>query len=417
MLTALYWLSINLYAAVLRIAAFFNPKAKLFVQGRKGLLQRMHYALINERRPRIWMHCASLGEFEQGRPILERLRAKYPQYAFVLTFFSPSGYEVRKDYDGADYVFYFPLDSPRNAKKFLSVIQPRLCLFIKYEFWYFLLSAIAKRDIPNVLVSAIFRKDQPFFKWYGTLHRRMLHSFTHIFVQDEASMYLLAKTGVQHASVSGDTRFDRVQQAMQQLQQLPVVEAFSQHSNVLVAGSTWPEDERFLQEVYTQQPVANFKLIIAPHEVADSRIADIERLFPGQTTRWTSGVDIDKKVLIIDTVGILFSVYAHAHSVWIGGGFGKEGVHNVLEAAIHGVPVSFGPVYHQYIEAKELIASGGGFEFSDPVKLALQLKAWQTDDYSYTQASEKAHDYVITHTGATAKVIAYLEAKKWLMVS
>jgi 3-deoxy-D-manno-octulosonic-acid transferase len=417
MLTALYWLSINLYAAVLRIASLFNPKARLFVQGRKGWLQRMHYALINERRPRIWMHCASLGEFEQGRPILEKLRAKYPQYAYVLTFFSPSGYEVRKDYDGADYVFYLPLDSPGNAEKFLSVIQPRLCLIVKYEFWYFLLSAIAKRDIPNVLVSAIFRQDQPFFKWYGALHRRMLHSFTHIFVQEERSLHLLLKAGVSHASVSGDTRFDRVQQAMQQLQALPAIESFCNGYNVLVAGSTWPDDERFLKNVLDKLETGTYKLVIVPHEVGEKHIADIERLFAGQTTKWSLGVNAEKQVLIIDTVGLLFSVYAYADTVWVGGGFGKDGVHNVLEPAIHGVPVAFGTVYDQFVEAKELIASGGGFEYNDPIRFANQLKAWQTDKYSYQQACEKAHECVITHTGATPRIIAYLEAKNWLITS
>ncbi|MCB0700193.1 MAG: 3-deoxy-D-manno-octulosonic acid transferase, partial [Chitinophagaceae bacterium] len=209
----IYWLAIRVYASSVAIASLFNPKAKLFVKGRRGLLNQIRYALINETRPRIWMHCASLGEFEQGRPLLERLRKEYNSHAIVLTFFSPSGYEVRKNYEGADYVFYLPLDSAYNAAKFIRLVQPKLCLFVKYDLWYFMLMKIAKVGTPLILISAIFRKDQPFFKWYGRLHRRMLHAFTHIFVQDAMSMQLLERAGVEHVNIGGDTRFDRVVEA------------------------------------------------------------------------------------------------------------------------------------------------------------------------------------------------------------
>lgn len=413
MLAAIYWLIINLYGGVLCLAAFFNPKARLFVDGRKGLLKQIRYALIDERRPRIWMHCASLGEFEQGRPLLEKLRARYPNYAFVLTFFSPSGYEVRKDYDGADYVFYLPLDTPGNVHKFLSVIQPKLCLFVKYEFWYFLLSRIARQDIPCILVSAIFRNNQPFFKWYGILHRRMLQCFTHIFVQNEASLHLLERINVQHATKAGDTRFDRVEEARQYVKPIPEIKAFAADDPLLIAGSTWPEDERFLARTLEQLP-NNYKLVLVPHEVDEAHIAMVEQLFAGDCCKWSDGVDTAKRVLIVDKVGMLFNLYGSAHVTWIGGGFGKEGVHNVLEAAVQEVVVAFGPIYHQFREAEQLIAYGGGFIFDDSQKFAQQLLAWQKDSFSYDTAASRAREYVLTEIGATAKIIAYLEAKKWL---
>src|ERR1044071_4959093 len=249
MSSAIYWLVISLYALAVRVTSVVHPKARLFIKGRKGLLGQIRYALIDERRPQIWMHCASLGEFEQGRPLLEEMRSKYPHYAFVLTFFSPSGFEARKDYKGADYVFYLPLDGPYNAGQFLKLVQPRLAIFVKYELWYFYLSELARHNIPAILISAIFRTDQPFFKWYGRLHRRMLHCFSHLFVQNAESVQLLHKAGVSNVTLAGDTRFDRVAEAAHHNEPLPVAQGFCRGAKILVAGSTWPDDEEFLQKL------------------------------------------------------------------------------------------------------------------------------------------------------------------------
>ncbi|PZF72510.1 3-deoxy-D-manno-octulosonic acid transferase [Taibaiella soli] len=408
----LYWLGINLYLLVLRIAALFHPKAKLFVKGRKGLLPQIKYALINERRPRIWMHCASLGEFEQGRPVLEQLRKDYPQFAFVLTFFSPSGYEVRKNYEGADYVFYLPTDSARNARLFLEYVQPKLCLFVKYDFWYYFLSAIGNRDIPLLLVSAIFRDNQGFFKWYGQLQRRMLFAFTHIFVQNSASQRLLQKIGYDSVTVSGDTRFDRVIEALDQpVKDLPKIRAFCNQHKILVAGSTWPDDERLLHKAFAQLP-ENWKLILVPHEVHEAHIYDLEKLWGDVAGKWSDETDwANKRVVIIDTVGLLLQLYRCGDIAWIGGGFGKAGVHNVLEPAVYGMPCLYGPVYHQFLEAIALVACGGGFEIESPEQLVNCIRYWETEPDAYTNASKAAAQYVKENAGATQKITSYLVAK------
>jgi 3-deoxy-D-manno-octulosonic-acid transferase len=407
--TALYRLAIAAYTTGVRIAAFFNPKAALFASGRKGLLDKMQLALASERRKRIWMHCASLGEFEQGRPVLEALRLQYPQHSIVLTFFSPSGYEVRKNYDGADYVFYLPMDTRANAAAFLDIVSPALCLFIKYEFWYFYLDTIHKRKIPAILLSAIFHKDQSFFKWYGSLFRHMLHAFSHIFVQDEHSKSLLHGIHISHVSTSGDTRFDRVIAAAAQAGTLPVAETFCADSKILVAGSTWPEDEAVLAKTL---PLLGhkWKLILVPHEIHDEHIEAIQKHFP-HALRWTSVNEespLDSaNVLIVDKVGLLMQLYRYGRVAWIGGGFGKEGVHNVLEAAVYGTPCLYGPIFHQFLEARELLEKGGAFSLSDPKEIAQTLNELD-DTRRYEQHASLAKDYVLSKTGATAIVVDYI---------
>lgn len=392
----------------------FHPKAKKFFAGRKHLLRNMRYALIDERRPRIWMHCASLGEFEQGRPVLEQLRKKHPDHAIVLTFFSPSGYEVRKDYEGADHVFYLPLDSVLNAKRFLQIIQPKLCLFIKYELWYFLLREVANKDIPALLVSAIFRPEQPFFKWYGRLHRRMLHCFTHIFVQDKASAELLGRIDVNNVTVSGDTRFDRVVEAAGKRVELPRAKEFCADKKIIVAGSTWKEDELLLQELMQKLP-PHYKLVLVPHEIDEAHLQQIEKLFGAAITRWTDA-DMSKRVFLVDKMGLLLSLYNYADVAWIGGGFGKEGVHNTLEAAVYSVPVTFGPVYEQYLEARELIAEGGAMSIDNAEVLAKTILQWEADKILYEQVADAAGSYVISKSGATKLVTDHIAVKNWLSV-
>lgn len=412
----IYWLAIRLYVLAVRVASLFNPKAKLFVKGRRKLLSNIKYALINERRPRVWMHCASLGEFEQGRPLLEALKKEYPNFAFVITFFSPSGYEVRKNYEGADYIFYMPVDSPSHARKFIDAVQPRLCLFVKYELWYYYLNLLAKKDIPVLLVSAIFRKDQAFFKWYGRLHRRMLNCFNHIFVQDEGSVQLLNRINVEHVSIGGDTRFDRVIKAKEHFEALPIAEKFCMGAKVIVAGSTWVEDEQILSDVLKVLP-QHWKLIIAPHEVHEKHINETLNLF-GDVVKWSewSDEDVNKSVLVIDSIGLLLNLYNYADVAWVGGAF-RTGLHNTLEAAVYGLPIIHGPEYNKFKEARELVAAGASFPINTSEYAIALINKWDTDSVAYNQTKDAARNYVIINAGATDRILTYLAEKKVLTVS
>ncbi len=415
----LYWLAVRLYVSIIRIASIFNPKARLFLQGRVGLLNTIKYALIDEQRPRIWIHCASLGEFEQGRPVIEHLREKYANYVLVLTFFSPSGYELRKDFEGVDHVFYLPVDSVSNAKKFLDYVQPELSVFVKYELWYYYLSNLAKRDMPTLLVAAIFRKNQPFFQWYGKLHRRMLHSFTHIFVQDDNSLKLLNTIGYTNASVGGDTRFDRVVSAQQKSPfEHEILEQFTTGKKVLVAGSTWPADERVLKQIAQQIP-EQWKIVLVPHEVHEAHLENIETDFKGKTIRWSQwdSVEADKQVLIVDKMGLLLRLYQIADVAWIGGGVGKTGLHNTLEAAVYGVPIVHGENYRKFKEARELIEAGASFVVNSPSAFITLIEKWEADNVAYNQACVAAKNYVLSNAGATAHVVDYIEEKKLLIES
>lgn len=405
--SALYRLAILVYSAAIYVASFFNEKAKLFVAGRKDLLSRMRSALAGDTRKFIWMHCASLGEFEQGRPVLEALKEQYPQYGVVLTFFSPSGYEVRKDYKGADHVFYLPVDTAHNARAFLDIVNPALCLFVKYEFWYQYLSQIKARAIPAVLVSAVFSKEQGFFKWYGGLLRYMLRCFTHIFVQDKASAQLLESIKITHVTVSGDTRFDRVIMAAGLAEDQHIAKSFTEGHKVLVAGSTWPADETFLHKVLVKLP-QDWKLILVPHEVDGAHIAAIEKVFGNRIVKWSAWRgQMNKRVLLVDKVGLLLHLYRYGTVAWIGGGFDKDGVHNVLEAAVYGIPCFYGPVYDRFIEAKELIAKGGGFTIDSPQDMIASLQELE-DALRYEQHAVAAREYVLSSGGATSKILTYL---------
>lgn len=414
----LYWLGIRCYFLLLRIASLFHRKARLFVRGRRKLLSQIRYALVDERRARIWMHCASLGEFEQGRPVLDELRRQYPHLAIVLTFFSPSGYEVRKNYEGADYVFYLPEDSRRNADRFLKMVQPKLAIFVKYDLWYFFLKETARRDIPAVLISAVFRREQGFFRWYGIIQRRMLYCFRHLFVQDAASVQLLRRIGIEETTVSGDTRFDRVVDATASLPAMPEEAAdFCRGAQVLVAGSTWKEDEEFLEKLLPQLP-GDWKMILVPHEVHESHLQEIEKRYGDAIIRWSAyRPGTDKRVLLVDRIGLLLQLYRCGRLAWIGGGFGKAGVHNVLEAAVYGIPVVHGPVYHQFLEAKELLQAGGSLVAERPESLAAAIGSWQQHPDVYADVCRAARQYVQAHSGASARIMAYLSAKNWLMVS
>ena len=344
----LYTFSIFLYTAGIKFASLFNRKAALWCKGRRAQFRRLkeqiHSLPSNPSGECIWIHCASLGEFEQGRPVIEQIRKEKPEIRIVLTFFSPSGYEVRKNYSGVDLVTYLPADLPGNTQKFLDLIQPTLALFVKYEFWFNYLYALKKRNIPHFLVSGIFRPDQLFFKWYGGWFRRALFNYKHMFLQDENSAELLREAGLTAISVTGDTRFDRVIQVVKEKKEDAMCAGFSEGASVMVCGSTWEEDEELILNWFRQsagQKTA-FKLIIAPHNISRSRLAAIEDRFSSLHPQRHSVYKHDPGccLLIIDHIGMLSSLYHYGKYCYIGGGFGK-GIHNILEAAVHGKPVLF----------------------------------------------------------------------------
>jgi 3-deoxy-D-manno-octulosonic-acid transferase len=399
-----YNIFLLLYNVGVRFVALWNSKARLWLAGRQAGVQLL--------KADVWMHCASLGEFEQGRPLLEEIRKQHPQARILLTFFSPSGYEVRKNYSGADQVAYLPMDSKKAANNFLDDVQPALVLWVKYEYWYYYLIELKKRNIPTLLVSGIFRKDQPFFKWYGRLHRYMLESFTHFFVQTSESKELLRQIAFTHnVTVSGDTRFDRVISIAEEFSAIQPVEDFCGNHPVIVAGSTWTEDEEELDHYANTHPEIRF--IIAPHEVHEEHIKQIEKLFH-RTVRFSALRDMsgDANVLIIDNVGMLSKLYRYATITYVGGGFGEDGVHNVLEAAVYGKPVVIGPEYDKYVEAVELVEAGGAFSIENALELEEQLNALLNEAEHYKRACEAARNYVVEKKGATAAILRFIQEKR-----
>ncbi len=404
---------IRLLAVAIRIASIWNIKARLWLRGRKNLLERVHEALKDNTRPVIWMHSSSLGEFEQGRFLLENLRNTYPSTCIVITFFSPSGFEVMKDYKGADFVFYLPEPTSKNAKRFIDILQPKLVLWIKYDYWYHFLHEVKKRNVPLLLVSAIFRKRYAFFRWYGALYSEMLRCFTWLFVQDELSVECLNSIGVNNASVSGDTRFDRVIDIAEHFTEVPMIREFLGNAPAIVAGSTWPEDEEELDHYANTHP--EIKFIIVPHEIGEEHLKDIEKLFK-HTIRY-SALTHNKtnysniNTLIIDNIGMLSRLYKYATITFVGGGFGDEGVHNVLEAAVYGKPVIFGPVFNQFQEAIDLLEEGAAFTIDNALDLEKTLDDLITDHELYRECCEAAEKYVMVHKGATQKILGYIQAE------
>jgi 3-deoxy-D-manno-octulosonic-acid transferase len=358
-----------------------------------------------------WFHAASLGEFEQGRPLMEQLRRDHPEYKILLTFFSPSGYEVRKDYKGADIVCYLPLDTITNARRFLRLIRPEVAFFIKYEFWYNYLHILKHRRVPVYSVSSIFRPDQIFFKWYGRQYGRVLNCFTHFFVQNEVSRELLAKIGITGVTITGDTRFDRVLQIKEQAKQLPVVEQFvGDAPRVFVAGSSWPPDEDIFIKYFCEHP--EWKLIIAPHVIGEDHLQQIERKLEGwNVQRYTNyspslqGGAGGGSALIIDCFGLLSSIYRYANVCYVGGGFGVS-IHNTVEAAVWGRPVIFGPENEKFQEAQELKRCGGGQEINGYDDFARIMDRFAADAIALQQAGKAAGDYVMGKAGATTKILA-----------
>ena len=441
----MYNIIIYIYLFGIAIASLFNKKVKKLWQGERQALSILR-SKVKPDDKYVWFHAASLGEFEQGRPIMERLRKEHPEYKILLTFFSPSGYEVRKNYDGADIICYLPIDTPFNARRFLRTVRPVMAFFIKYEFWYNYLHILKHRGIPTYSVSSIFRDGQIFFRWYGRQYGRVLKCFTHFFVQNEKSRELLAGIGITNVSISGDTRFDRVLEIKQQAKKLEIVEAFveslmssgvqecnseddtlsarnssTETSNlstrqlvnsstnttqkVFVAGSSWQPDEEIFIKYFNEHP--DWKLIIAPHVIGESHLQQIMKQLDMPVVRYTQTTPEEARnarCLIIDCFGLLSSIYNYGTVSYVGGGFGV-GIHNVLEAAVWNIPVIFGPNNERFAEAQALKANGGGIEITDYDSFAAVMDGFIADEASLQKAGEAAGDYVKQNAGATDVVV------------
>jgi 3-deoxy-D-manno-octulosonic-acid transferase len=403
-MTFLYSLGLGLYYLMIFIASPFNSKARQWIRGRTGLFKEIKKR-VNADDNIYWFHISSLGEFEQGRPLIEAIKAKYPSVKILVTFFSPSGYEPRKNYKTADYIFYLPPDSKRNASRFIELINPSKAFFIKYEFWYHYLNGLKKQNTPVYLVSANFRSGQVFFRWYGGWFRKMLRIFSHIFVQNTVSEKLLKEIGLENVTVSGDTRFDRVAEIARQSVIIELAEEFSKDSIVIICGSTWDKDEDILVQ-YINTSHRKIKYIIAPHEIHPSKIERLIKKLDKPSFRFSSGTikNInDYQVLIIDNIGMLSSLYRYADIAYIGGGFGA-GIHNILEAATFGLPVVFGPNYRKFREAADLAAAGGAFPVNNFGDLKSRFDKL-LENLQYKEAGKISKEYVIKNQGATLKIL------------
>lgn len=408
----IYNISVLLYYIAIRVASIFNSKAKLWLGGRKNIFSKIELALHANTSPLIWFHCASLGEFEQGRPLIEKIKKEYPSHKIVLTFFSPSGYEIRKNYSGADYIFYLPIDTPDNAKKLVALLNPQLAFFVKYEFWFNYLNELKSRTIPTYLVSGIFREKQHFFKPYGNWFRKQLSCFTHFFLQDKSSELLLHSIGYTNTTIAGDTRFDRVYEISKNTTSYPFVQQFCKNTSTFIIGSSWNDDERVISQAF--KTLNTYKLIIAPHEIDEQHIQSIEEKFSvyGNCIRYTKATDAtitNVNVLIIDNIGMLSSLYQYATIAYIGGGFGK-GIHNILEAATFGLPIIFGPNYHKFLEAKELISQKGAFTINDVADLESTLH-YLSIKSNQESASANSKKYIQSNIGATNKILSFINIK------
>lgn len=401
----------------MRIAALFSPKAKSWVEGRRDWRFPLLVAFPEKPAPTLWLHAASLGEFEQGRPLIEAVRAQFPDWRIVLTFFSPSGFEIRKNYPQVDLVWYLPADTRRNAADFLEIIQPDIAVFVKYEFWANYLFELSKRRIRVLLISALFREKQPFFQWYGSFWRDVLHCFSYLYVQNETSKKLLQSIGLRNITVAGDTRVDRVLQLARQAPENAVLAAFEKNSSgekrpLLIAGSTWPTDEAILTEVMRESGPEDMRWVFAPHDPTPLAVAHLMALCPedvvGKVLHYSRANEAnaaEATTLIINNVGMLNTLYRYGHVAYIGGGFGK-GIHNTLEPAAYGLPVIFGPKYEKFEEARQFVARGGAFVVHNAKELAEILQQLQ-DPVFYQKASQAVLMYLEENQGATDRILEF----------
>jgi len=408
--SGLYNAGILVFQQLVKLAARFNPKARQWNEGRRDWAEKLTVMLAGNTSPIVWFHAASLGEFEQGRPVMEAFRKTYPAYKILLTFFSPSGYEVRKNYDGADYSLYLPADTPANARQFIQIVMPQLAFFIKYEFWYNYLRELNQAAVPTISFSAIFRPDQLFFKPYGGFYRSLLRYFDHILVQNQESLDLLKQLDLKHSTLAGDTRFDRVAQVAAAKQEIPLAQRFKDNQPVLVVGSAWPEDMHVIIPFLNafDKPL---KAIIAPHEILEAEIEHWRTLLKKSSIRFSQANAADAsraEILFIDNVGMLSSLYQYGEFAFIGGAF-KQGLHNILEAATFGMPLFFGPEYSKYQEAVDLVAEGAAFPVSTTTEL---MTAFSRQYGNPTEAAQISRQYVQRNIGATAKVMQVVEQIK-----
>lgn len=404
----MYNLAIYLYLLGVAIYSRFNEKVRKMWRGERDAF-RILREQVDPNARYVWFHAASLGEFEQGRPLMEQMKREHPDIKILLTFFSPSGYEVRKNYEGADIICYLPLDTITNARRFLRTVRPEMAFFIKYEFWYNYLHILKHRHVPVYSVSSIFRDGQVFFRWYGCQYGRVLRCFTHFYVQNEKSKELLGKIGLTNVTVTGDTRFDRVLQIKEQAKQLPAVEQFAKGHKVFIAGSSWQPDEEIFIPYFNEH--RDWKLVIAPHVIGEDHLQQIEKLLEGRkVVRYTNVAEkpeaaADAEVLIINCFGLLSSIYHYADVTYVGGGFGV-GIHNTLEAAVWEVPVIFGPNNEKFHEAQGLKACKGGFEIKDYVDFERLMNRFEADADYLTKAGQQAGNYVKQLSGATQRILS-----------
>lgn len=403
----MYNAAIIIYSFLVRLAALFNKKANLMIKGHKHTFEILKKQIDRDSKY-VWFHVASLGEYEQAQPMMEIVKREHPDYKILLSFFSPSGYEVQKNNRTADIVCYLPFDTKKNVKKFLDLVNPSIAIFVKYEFWYNFIHQLYLRKTPVYLTSAVFRPNQLFFKPWGNVFTKILKYYTEIFVQDKQSRRLLLRHGIESVTVMGDTRMDRVIKIREEALSLPVVEEFAKLNNnqaVIVAGSSWSDDESILINYFNKH--AYLKLIIAPHLIDEAHLLQIEGKLKRPFVRFSQASIINIKdydCLIIDNFGLLSSIYRYGQIAYIGGGFGA-GIHNLLEAAVYGIPVVFGPNHKKFIEARELIENGGGYTVSNETELNKVLKNFVTSPEDLEIGGEKAAEYIYTSAGATERIV------------
>jgi 3-deoxy-D-manno-octulosonic-acid transferase len=402
----LYNLAVSLAAFFLKIVALFSPKIKLFVEGRKNVFSILEEKIKADDKT-IWFHSASLGEYEQGLPVIEKIKEKYPSHKIIVTFFSPSGYEVRKNNNVADVTIYLPLDTKNNAKKFLKLVHPELAFFIKYEFWLNYLKELEKSKTPTYLISGIFRDNQMFFKWYGGFYRKALKAFIFFFVQNESSKQKIESIGFTNVIVSGDTRFDRVAAILERDNKLGYIENFKNNQPVIVFGSSWPKDEVLIAEYINQAP-ENVKFIIAPHNIKADQIAELKSQITKSTILFSEkeNKDLSKyDVFIIDTIGLLTKIYSYGTIAYVGGGFGNPGIHNILEPAAFGIPIVIGPNYSNFAEAVSLVELQGCMVISNTAELKKTFDQLLSDNELFIKKSSICKSFIQDNKGATETII------------
>lgn len=405
----LYNLIVHLAAFLVRLISLFSPKLKLFVQGRKSVFKTLSSSITKDDKV-VWIHASSLGEYEQGLPIIEKVQQEKPEYKILLTFFSPSGYEVVKNREVADIIVYLPLDTLSNAKKFINIIKPELAIFVKYEIWPNYLKVLKKHQIPTLLISAYFKKEQSFFKWYGGLMRKSLRTFDHFFVQDQKSKQLLSRIGFNNCTINGDTRFDRVAEILERNNNLDFLQQFKQDKKCLVAGSTWPKDEAVLAN-YINTSKKELKYVIVPHNIDTAEIKSFQNSLQKKTVLYSEreGNNIsDFDVLIIDAIGLLTKVYSYADIAYVGGGYAKGGLHNTLEPAVFGVPIIIGPYFEGFKESEELVELKGILVSNSKEQFATTLNKLILDDDHYTITANRNKNYVVKNQGASIQIMQYV---------